>query len=188
MWCCNFDTPKHVFNLRFVKHIVNGRCITCVLLSRMFLYICLMYTHHQGTVQSALIFIQLLENMWDRILVKMLLLWQEILIVHSNPSMIKASQVESHKHSANLLHDLVKELCLTDCYGHVNPTTRLYTWHNIRSFARLDRIYVSTFLKPHIQCITSTPCPISDHDSVKAFFVCHVQVERKAIGCSMCLF
>ena len=41
----------------------------------------------------------------------------------------RASQVESHKPSADLLPDLVKELCLTDCYRHVNPTTR----HNIRS-------------------------------------------------------
>ena len=62
-----------------------------------------------------------------------------------NPKYDRASQVESHKHSANLLRDLVKELCLTDYYRHVNPTTRLYTWHNIRSFARLDRIYVLTF-------------------------------------------
>ena len=72
-----------------------------------------------------------------------------------NPKYDRASQVESHKHSANLLRDLVKELCLTECYRHVNPNTRLYTWHNIRSLARLDRIYVSTFLKSHIQCITS---------------------------------
>ena len=48
----------------------------------------------------------------------------------------------------------------------MNSTTR----HNIRSFARLDRIYVSTFLKSHIQCITSTPCPVSDHDSVNSVF------------------
>ena len=63
------------------------------------------------------------------------------------PKYDRACQVESHTHSANLLRDLVKELCLTDCYRHVNPTTRLYTWHNIRSFVRLDSIYVSTFLK-----------------------------------------
>ena len=60
----------------------------------------------------------------------------------------------------------------------MNPTTRLYTWHNIRSFARLDRIYVSTFLKSHIQCITNTPCPISDHDSVNAVF-CLPSASRK---------
>ena len=87
-----------------------------------------------------------------------------------NPKYDRASQVESHKHSDNLLGDLVKELCLTDCYRHVNPTTRLYTWYTIRNFARLDRI-VSTFLKSHIQCITSTPCPISDHDSVNAVYL-----------------
>ena len=95
-----------------------------------------------------------------------------------NPKYDRASQVESQKHSANLLHDLVKELCLTDCYRHVNPTTRLYTWHKIRSFARLDRKYVSTFLKSHIQCITSTPCPVSDHDSVNAAF-CLLSSSRK---------
>ena len=60
-----------------------------------------------------------------------------------NPKYDRAS------HSANILRDLVKEVCITDCYRHVNPTTRLYTWHNIRSFARLYRIYVSTFLKSH---------------------------------------
>ena len=87
-------------------------------------------------------------------------------------------QVESHKLSANLLRDLVKELCITDCYRYVNPTTRLYTRHNIRSFARLDRIYVSTFLKSHIQCIPNTPCPISDHDSVNAVF-CLPSASRK---------
>ena len=87
-----------------------------------------------------------------------------------NPKYDRASQVESHKHSTNILRDLVKELCLTDSYRHVNPTTRLYTWYNIQSFARLDCIYVSTFLKSHIQCITSTLCPISDHDSANANF------------------
>ena len=51
----------------------------------------------------------------------------------------------------------------------------LYTWHNIRSFARLDRKYVSTFLKSHIQCITS---PVSDHDSVNAVF-CLPSSSRK---------
>ena len=87
-----------------------------------------------------------------------------------NPKYDRASQIESHKHSANLLRYLVKELCLTDCYRHVNPITRLYTWHTIWSFARLDCIYVSTYYKSHIQCITSTPCPISDHDRVNAVF------------------
>ena len=97
-----------------------------------------------------------------------------------NPKYDRASQIESHKHSANLFHDLVKELRITDCYRHVNPTTRLYTWHNIRSFARLDHIivYVSTFSKSHIQCITNTPCPISDHDSVNAVF-CLPSASRK---------
>ena len=60
----------------------------------------------------------------------------------------------------------------------MNPTTRLYTWHNILSFARLDRLYVSTFLKYHIQCITSTPCLVSDHDSVTAVF-CLPSSSRK---------
>ena len=60
----------------------------------------------------------------------------------------------------------------------MNPTTKIYTWHNIQSFARLDRIYVSTFLKSHIQCITNTPCPISDHDSVNAVF-CLPSASRK---------
>ena len=46
----------------------------------------------------------------------------------------------------NLLRNLVKKLCLTDCYRHLTPTTRLYTCHNIQSFARLDCICVSTFL------------------------------------------
>ena len=59
----SFNTPSHL------KHIVNRKCM-----------------HHQATVQSVLIFIQLLQNICYRILVKMLLLWQEILIVHSTPS------------------------------------------------------------------------------------------------------
>ena len=60
----------------------------------------------------------------------------------------------------------------------MNPTTRLYTWHNIRSFERLNHIYVSTFLKSHIQIITNTPCPISDHDGVNAVF-CLPSASRK---------
>ena len=73
----------------------------------------------------------------------MLLLWQDILIVHSTLD-DRSSQVESHMHSANLSRVLVKELCLTYCNRYVNHTTKLYTY-NIRSFARLDRVYVSTF-------------------------------------------
>ena len=92
----------------------------------------------------------------------------------------RASKVESHNHSAILLRDLVKELCLTDCSRHVNSTTMLYTWHNIRSFARLDRIYVSTFLKSHIQCITSTPCPISVHDHVNTVFYLPSSSRKKS--------
>ena len=74
--------------------------------------------------------------------------------------------------------DLVKELCIAHFYRHVNPTTKLYTWHNIWGFARLDRIYVSTFLKSHIQCITNTPCPDLDHDSVNTVF-CLPSANRK---------
>ena len=46
-------------------------------------------------VQSALIVRQLLENMCYRILVKMLLLWQGILIVHSTPSMIEQARLRA---------------------------------------------------------------------------------------------
>ena len=78
--------PNMSFDLRFVKHIVKGRCIhLCIAIKNIFL-ILLMYTHH--------------------------------------------------------------------------------------------RIYVSTFLKSHIQCITSTPCLLSYHDSVNAVF-CLPSSSRK---------
>ena len=77
------------------------------------------------------------------------------------------------------VYDIVN-VCITDCYRYVNPTTRLYTWHNIRSFARLDRIYVSTFLKSHIECITRTSCPVSYHDSVNAVFCLLSESRQKS--------
>ena len=70
-----------------------------------------------------------------------------------NCTLINNNFIESHKLSANLLCDLVKELCIKKCYNHLNPDARLYTWPDIRSFARLDRKYISALLKSHIQCI-----------------------------------
>ena len=92
----------------------------------------------------------------------------------------RASQFEYHKPSAEMLRNIVLELRLTDCYRHFNPTTRDYTWHNVRSFARLDRIYVSTFLKSHLQYIASSPCPLSDHHAVNAIFSLPSTVTKKS--------
>ena len=39
-------------------------------------------------------------------------------------------------------------------------------------------IFLLLLLKSHIQCITNTPCPISDHDSVNAV-VCLPSASRK---------
>ena len=67
-----------------------------------------MFTHHQGTVQRVVIFIQLLmNNMLHNI-------HQNVTVMTGdfnctlNPKYDRASQVESHKHSANSLRDIVK--------------------------------------------------------------------------------
>ena len=87
--------PNMSFDLRVLKHIVKGRYIhLCIAINDVVLRL-LMYTHHQETVQSALIVIQLSENMCYRILVKILLLWQEILVVHSTPSMIEQARMRA---------------------------------------------------------------------------------------------
>ena len=154
------------FDLRFVKHIVKGRCIhLCIAIKDIVYDIVNVYAPSGDGTQRSNFYTTVREYVLQNI-------GQNVTVMAGdfnctlNPKYDRASQVETHKHSANLLRDLVKELCITDCYRYVNPTTRIYTWHNIRSFARLDRIYVSTFLKSHIQCITNTPCPISDQDSV----------------------
>ena len=126
------------FDLRFVKHIVKGGCIhLCIAIKDVvFDSVNVLYTHHQRTVLSALILREcVLHNIGQNVTVMACNLNCTL-----NPKYNRASQVESHKHSANLLRDLVKEVCITDCYRYVNPTTKIYTWHNIRSFARLDRI------------------------------------------------
>ena len=166
--------PNMSFDLRFVKHIVKGMCIhLCIAIKD----IVNVYVSSGDGTQRSNFYTTVREYVLQNI-------GQNVTVMAGdfnctlNPKYDRASQVESHKHSANLLRDLVKELCITDCYRYVNPTTKIYTWHNIRSFARLDRIYVSTFLKSHIQCITNTPCPISDHDSVNAVF-CLPSASRK---------
>ena len=74
---------------------------TYVLLSIMLFLILLMYTHHQGTVQNALICIQ---NIGQNVTVM-----TGDFNCTFNPKYDRASQVESHMHSANLLRDLVNE-------------------------------------------------------------------------------
>ena len=56
---------------------------------------------------------------------------------------------------------------MIDCYRHVYPEHCDYTWCNIRSQARIDRIYVPRYLKSHIVSCYSTVCPLSDHRSIK---------------------
>ena len=170
--------PNMSFDLRFVKHIVKGRCIhLCIAIKDVVYDIVNVYAPSGDGTQRSNFYTTVREYVLQNI-------GQNVTVMTGdfnctlNPKYDRASQVESHKHSANLLRDLVKELCITDCYRYVSPTTRIYKWHNIRSFARLDRIYVSTFLKSHIQCITNTPCPISDHDNVNAVF-CLPSASRK---------
>ena len=170
--------PNMSFDLRFVKHIVKGRCIhLCITIKDIVYDIVNVYAPSGDGTEHSNFYTTVREYVLQNI-------GQNVTVMAGdfnctlNPKYNRASQVESHKHSANLLSDLVKELCIRDCYRYVNPTTRLNTWHNIRSCARLDRIYVSTFLKSHIQCITNTPCPISEHDSVNAV-ICLPSASRK---------
>ena len=118
------------FDFHFVKHIVRGRCIA---INYVVFDIVNVYAPSvDGTVRTnfhTTVREYVLQNIGQNVTVM-----AGDFNCTLNAKYDRASQVESHKHSANLLRDLVKELCLTDCYRHVSPTTRLYTWHNIRSF------------------------------------------------------
>ena len=171
--------PNISFDLRFVKHIVKGRCIhLCIAIKDVVFHIVNVYAPSRDGTERTIFYTIVREYVLQNIGQNVTVMAGDFNCTLS-PKYDRTIQVESHKHSANLLRDLVKELCFTDCYRHVNPATRLYTWHNIRSFARLDRIIFICFLKYHIQCITSsTPCPVSEHDSVNAVF-CLPSTSRK---------
>ena len=176
------------FDLRFVKHIVKGRCIhLCIAIKDVVYDIVNVYAPSgDGTERSNFYTIvreYVLQNIGQNVTVM-----AGDFNCTLNPQYDRESQVESHKHSANLLRDLVKELCITDCYRNVNSTTRNYTWHNIRSFARLDRIYVSTFLNHIFNVLLIHHVRFQIMTVLMQSFVCQVQVERKAIGSPMCLF
>ena len=84
-----------------------------------------------------------------------------------NPSIDRVSKVEGHKRSSNILRDIVKEYHLIDSYRYLYPDFCDYTWFNVRAFSRIDRIYISGCMKTQIIQCFSTPCPYSDHRSVK---------------------
>ena len=178
--------PNMSFDLRFLKHIVKGRCIhLCIAIKYVVYDIVNVYAPSGDGAERSNFYTTVRKYVLQNI-------GQNVTVMAGdfnctlNPKYDRASQVESHKHSANLLRDLVKELCITDCYRYMYPTT----WHNIRSFARLDRIYVSTFLKSHIQCslLLIHHVRFQIMTVLMQSFVCQVQVERKAIGSSMCPF
>ena len=130
----------------FVKHSVKERCIhLCIAIKDVVFDIVHVYAPSGDGTERTNLYTTVIEYVLQNI-------GQNVTVMAGdfnctpNPKYDRACQVESHNHSANLLRNLVKELRLRDCYRHVDPTTRLYTWHNILSFARLDPIYVSTFL------------------------------------------
>ena len=118
--------PNMSFDFRFVKHIVKGRCLhLCIAIKDVVYDIVNVYASRDGTERSnfyTTVREYVLQNIGQNVTVM-----AGDFNCTLNPKYDRASQVESHKHSANLLRDLVKELCITDCYRYVNPTTRLYT-------------------------------------------------------------
>ena len=84
-----------------------------------------------------------------------------------NAKLDRGSKNETHVPSASILANIIKDFHMIDCYRHLYPEHCDYTWCNIRSQARIDRIYVPRYLKTHIVSCYSTVCPLSDHRSVK---------------------
>ena len=62
-----------------------------------------------------------------------------------NPKLDRGSGIETHKPSAECFSKIIRDFQLIDCYRHLYPDYLDYTWNNVRSYARLDRSYVSSF-------------------------------------------
>ena len=98
------------FDLRFVKHIVKGRYIhLCITIKDVVFDIVNVYAPPGDGTDRTNLYTTVREYVLQNI-------GQNDTVIAGdfkctlNPKYDRASQVESHKHSANLLRDLVKEL------------------------------------------------------------------------------
>ena len=121
--------PNISSDLRFVKHIVKRRCIyLCIAIKDVVFDIVNVYAPSGDGTERTNSYTTVREYVLQNI-------GQNVTVMAGdfnctlNPKYDRASQVESHKHSAILLRDLAKELCFAYCYRHGNPTTRLYLFY-----------------------------------------------------------
>ncbi len=62
-----------------------------------------------------------------------------------NANLDRGSKHESHIPSSAKLAKIIKDYHMIDCYRHLYPGHHDYTWSNIRSQARIDRIYIPSY-------------------------------------------
>ena len=67
-----------------------------------------------------------------------------------NAKLDRRSKNETHVPSTSILANIIKDFHMIDCYINLYPEHCDYTWCNIRSQARIDRIYVPRYLNTHI--------------------------------------